>query len=115
MADQNNLKLGDWNAICDVCGFKYKASDLRMRWDNLYVCKDDFELRHPSDFFKGFPDNQTVPWARLDDTCTEGSTYTDVAGNVINQDCAGNPSNVANIAVAGWAIAGFILEDVPPI
>ena len=44
------LKLGDQNAICDVCGFKYKLSELKQRWDNLLVCDTDFETRHPMDF-----------------------------------------------------------------
>ena len=69
MSDQNNLKLGDHNAICDVCGFKSKASDLRKRWDSAMVCKEDWESRHPMDFFKGRPDDSSVPWSRPD---TEG-------------------------------------------
>lgn len=60
------LKRGDWNAICDVCGFKFKASELRKRWDNLRVCKDDWELRQPQDFLKSRPDKQNVPWTRPD-------------------------------------------------
>lgn len=63
MAD-NYYKKGDWNAICDVCGQKFKASELRRRWDNLRVCPDDFEERHPQDFLKGKKDDQSVPWAR---------------------------------------------------
>jgi hypothetical protein len=60
------LKLGDWNAICDVCGFKYKASELRKRWDNMRVCDKDWEERHPQDFLKVKPDHQKVPWARTE-------------------------------------------------
>jgi hypothetical protein len=37
------LKLGDWNGICDVCGEKYKASQLYLRWDGLRVCREDWE------------------------------------------------------------------------
>ena len=58
------LKRGDWNAICDVCGFKYKASELKRRWDNLYVCDVDWEPRHPQDFLKGKRDKQNTPWSR---------------------------------------------------
>lgn len=57
-------KHGDWNATCDVCGFKFKASELRRRWDNMRVCSEDFEERHPQDFLKGKPDRQNVPWTR---------------------------------------------------
>ena len=75
--NQNTLVLGDWNAICDVCGFKFKASDLKQRWDNLMVCKDDFEYRHPEDFFRGFPDDPSIPWSRLDVTTESGGTDID--------------------------------------
>jgi len=61
------LKLGDWSALCDVCGQKYKASELKRRWDGLYVCTKDFEVRHPSDFFRMPTEDTSVPWARLDD------------------------------------------------
>ena len=61
---KTTLKLGDWNAICDGCGFKFKASQLRRRWDNMMVCEDDWEQRHPQDFLKGQKDKQAVPWTR---------------------------------------------------
>ncbi|MCI0564574.1 MAG: hypothetical protein MN733_39405 [Nitrososphaera sp.] len=54
------LKLGDQNAICDVCGFKYKMSELKERWDNLLVCEFDFETRQPLDFQK-IPRPETSP------------------------------------------------------
>lgn len=66
MKDQNKLILGDHNAICDVCGWKFKASDLRKRWDNAMVCGEDYEERHPMDFFRGRPDDQSVEWNRPD-------------------------------------------------
>lgn len=55
---------GDWNAICDVCGFKYKASELRLRWDGLWCCPEDWEIRHPQDFVRGVKDRQAIPWSR---------------------------------------------------
>lgn len=76
--DQNTLVLGQWNSICDVCGFKYKSGDLRERWDGLMVCRDDWEERHPSNFFRATPDDQTVPWTRHTDSEIGG---TDVNGN----------------------------------
>jgi len=65
------FKSGDWNAICDVCGRKYKASQLLDRWDGLKVCKKDYEERHPADFFRGRPDDQSVEWTRSEGTDTE--------------------------------------------
>ena len=66
-------KNGDWNGLCDVCGKKFKSSQLRERWDGLRVCKKDYEQRHPSDFVRGRPDNQSVPWTRPENTDVEVS------------------------------------------
>ena len=60
----NRFKLGDWFAICDVCGFKFHASKLRKRWDGLMVCHEDFEIRQPQDFARVVPDHPTPPWTR---------------------------------------------------
>ena len=64
MGKADYYKHGDYNAICDVCGFKYMASQLRKRWDNLMVCEGDFEPRQPQDFVRGVADNMSVPWSR---------------------------------------------------
>lgn len=53
-----------WNAICDVCGFKYKAWQLKERWDGQMVCHLDWETRHPQDLIKIPKDDQSIPWAR---------------------------------------------------
>lgn len=55
---------GDWNAACDRCGFKFKFSELRRTWDNLYVCRKDWEPRQPQDFVRGVPDRQALPVSR---------------------------------------------------
>lgn len=48
---------GDHWGICDVCGFAYRQKDLRLRWDNAVVCKNDWEIRHPQDFLKARSEN----------------------------------------------------------
>lgn len=58
-------KQGDWNAICAICGTKYKASELR--WNSQiqdYVCKWDWEQRHPQERLRGVKDDQSVPFTR---------------------------------------------------
>ena len=40
----------DYNVICEVCRKKIKASEARKRWDNLIVCSEDWEERHPLDY-----------------------------------------------------------------
>ena len=64
MSNINVYSRGSWNAICDVCGKQYKNTDLRKRWDNLWVCFRDYEERQPQDFVRGVADTQAVPWAR---------------------------------------------------
>ena len=52
LGPKDYLKLGDFNCLCQVCGMKYKASELRKRWDGVYVCDKDYEPRHPQDLIK---------------------------------------------------------------
>ena len=60
------LALGDYNVICDICGFKFKASELRKRWDGYQCCSKDWEERQPQDLIRLPKERQAVPWARPD-------------------------------------------------
>jgi hypothetical protein len=60
------FKSYEYNALCDVCGFKKKATDLRRRWDGFMVCKDDWEQRHPLDFYRTRNDTHLLPFIRSD-------------------------------------------------
>jgi hypothetical protein len=62
------LKLGDWNAVCQVCGFRFKGTGLRKRWDGVLVCAEDFETRHPSDFLRVPKEDTSVPWTAPEPT-----------------------------------------------
>lgn len=64
--DQNTYSHGNWNAICDECGFKFKDVDIKKRWDGFEVCNDCWEARHPSDFFRAPKEDQNVAWTRVD-------------------------------------------------
>lgn len=75
---RTRYKHGTWNAVCDVCGFEYKASQLRKRWDGLMVCKWDFEERHPMDKFRHKPEKSQIPWARTEGAEASG---TDIEGD----------------------------------
>lgn len=61
---KNHLILGNWNALCDSCGRKFKASDLKKRWDGLIVCQEDWEQRHPQDLLRVQREQISVPWSR---------------------------------------------------
>lgn len=87
---------GKWNALCDVCGFKFKSSDLRKRWDGLMVCDDDWETRHPQDFIRAITDEYPLPWTRPD----PGDTF-------INSCFVWGLNGVAGVGTAGCAVAGM--------
>lgn len=64
---------GDWNALCDVCGFKRKASQLTSRWDGLMVCEPTvkqgcWEMRHPQELIRPIRDQLPLPWTRPEST-----------------------------------------------
>jgi len=56
--------LGDSNSLCDCCGFKFKHSQLRKRWDGAMVCSADWEPRHPQDSIKIRGERNNVKDAR---------------------------------------------------
>lgn len=68
MGHADYFKHGDWNALCDRCGFKYKASELRKTWDGLYVCKKDWEPRNQQDFVRAIEDNSRPSFVRSEST-----------------------------------------------
>jgi len=60
---------GDFNVICDICGFKYKGSQLRKQWDGIRACSgagtnDCWSPRHPQLSVRGRADKQAPPWVR---------------------------------------------------
>ena len=71
-------RAGDFYRICDECGFKFRASETRKRWDGLIVCLKDWEPRHPQEFVRGRVDRIRVPNPRPEppDTFIGGSTLT---------------------------------------
>lgn len=58
------LLRGSWNVICDRCGEKFKADELKREWTGLMVCEGCWEPRHPQDFLRSVPDKMSVPFVR---------------------------------------------------
>lgn len=58
------FKSGSWNAICDVCGFKFKSHQIKKRWDGLMVCENDYEQDHPQKFLRVQSDKIAPDWVR---------------------------------------------------
>lgn len=74
----NHYKHGDFNAICDRCGFEYKGSELREEWTGLRVCSSCWEPRHPQTLLKTPQEDSSLPWTRpeQDDVFIAEPTYT---------------------------------------
>lgn len=70
----------EYNALCDVCGFKFKASQLKKRWDGFMVCNDDWEPRNILDFYRTRSDAHILPFTRPDDSGE--NTWTPTVVNV---------------------------------
>lgn len=65
MGNADYFRLGDWNAVCDRCGRKRKGSELRLTWNNLWVCPEKcWEPRQPQDFVRAVRENPTPPFVR---------------------------------------------------
>lgn len=64
MGKRDYFIFDDYNVICDRCGAKFKASECKMEWDNLFVCKWCWEPRQPQDYVRGVKDDQRAPIVR---------------------------------------------------
>lgn len=86
------LKLGQWNAICDLCGLEFKSAKLRKNWRGTMVCSRCYETRNPQDFIRVRGERPAPPWTRPEappiytNVCYlwERSAYADLA----TADCA---------------------------
>lgn len=98
---RNYLKSGTWNIICDVCGQKKKAFEVRKRWDGLFVCEPDWETDHPQKYLRIREDGVSVPYIRDEPT----DTFTNVTYTPNYCDAIGR-RGIAGFGVAGCMIAG---------
>lgn len=91
------LKMGSWNAICDRCGRKFKAHELRKTWDGLMVCSYDWETRHPQELIRGVKDVQGAKW-----------TKPQPADTFVNVCTLSGRLSIAGYGTAGCMIAGYV-------
>jgi len=74
MGSRDYLKVGTWNVYCQVCAKKLKADEILKRWDGLFVCKGDFEHRHPQDFLRSVVEKSNIlPFSFPQDGSQSGS------------------------------------------
>jgi hypothetical protein len=73
---------GDWNAVCDICGFDFKASELKENWKKQRVCVKDFEGKHPQMFVRSKEEKISTDWARVPSS-SEVFTTADYIGPIV--------------------------------
>lgn len=97
-------KPGSHWAICDTCGFQFRAEDLLETWDKRWVCDDDFEHRHEQDFLRVKEERIHVDQPiRLDSTSNISPDTT--LGNVTTlKFIVGTTTSVCNRAEADRAV-----------
>lgn len=61
-----NYDPGNWKAICDICGFQFKADELFTDYRGLKVCKDDLDVRQPQELLKVKFETAIPSWTRPD-------------------------------------------------
>jgi hypothetical protein len=92
MGYKSRYDKGDWVALCDSCGRKFKATKLKRRWDGLMVCPEDWEPRQTQDYVRGRAEKQTPSWTRSE----PDNTFIPVS------------NWIAGIAIAGSAVPGTL-------
>lgn len=95
MGSVDYWKPGDWNVRCDRCGRKRKGTELRLQWNNLWVCPEHWEPRQPQDFVRAIVEHPTPPYVR--DPPWSQIFFCTPAGRTA----------IAGVAVAGCAIASW--------
>lgn len=95
---RSTYKPGQWNAICDVCGFEFKSGELQKNWQGLMVCKSDFEVRHPQELIRAVRDDSSTAWNRPE--------APDEFVNPTTCSLEGQQSTV-DVGVAGCIIAAY--------
>ena len=87
----------NWNVICDICGWKIKASESRHRWDGRITCKKCWEPRHELDLFRAAGVEKGIPWSQPDSDGISVSPYdTLITGTGPSGD------GTSNVVVSGY-------------
>lgn len=76
MGSADYYKHGDRNAICDQCGFKFKLSQLRKRWDGCLVCNKDWEPEPESNYWVRRSERERIIDDRPEQTDQDAPTTT---------------------------------------
>jgi hypothetical protein len=83
-AKPNELRAGDYYAVCDECARRFWASTMKVRWDGAFVDDDCWEPQNEGDKSKVVREKRNVPISR------------DRVFKAGDNELAVTPSNTAN-------------------
>lgn len=77
-------KSGSNLSVCQRCGSIFTKDKLKLTWDGLWVCDDDWEPRHPQDFLRIKEEHimTDVPNYAEDTSNTSGVSFLPVEGTI---------------------------------
>lgn len=91
MGSRDYIKFGSHNMYCEACKAKRKVEELRKRWDNVWVCNQCWELRHPMDSFRLKPERRAAfPTNKSHIAAAGQATTFHVFGEVNGPDAIGD-------------------------
>ena len=111
------LLLGDWNAVCEMCGRKRKASMLVKNWQGGWRCPEHNEPRQPQDFVRATPDTQTPPWAQPMPADSFARNFININVSVVTETVsytAGDGINVVITIQAGVTVTNLVINSSWP-
>lgn len=100
MGRQTYYRKGSYNVVCDSCGFKFKAEELRLRWDGFYVCQECWNPRQEQDLVRPRPEHPDLPYVRPEPP-----------DHFLNVCSVKGIQGVAGKAMAGCAVPEFVLSE----
>jgi hypothetical protein len=103
MAGKTYYRKGSYNVVCDSCGFKFKADELRLRWDGFFVCGPCWNPRQPQDLIRPPKEDLSLPFTRPEPP-----------EDFINVCTLKGIQALSGWAIAGCALAGYTVE-APPV
>ena len=97
----------EWNAVCDRCGFEFKASELNLEWTGFRVCGKCLDHRHPLDYVRAPREDVAITNVRPEGV----DAFTDITYTTAGCTPVGRTST-PGFAVPGCAIPGTIQQGL---
>lgn len=108
-----------WKFTCHRCGFQFPSTEIVKEWTGLYVCKKDWEPRHPQTLIKptverAFPDMVSKDADVYTVSCDAYSIlsmadFGTADCMIVGTEKTFDPYQYNRTSIAAWAIAGVAI------